>query len=156
MSLYDLLDIEDVQIPHAEGEIYNPDIPVLKSTKPQKIQDNYYRDMNINRLVHRNGDGYTFDAKHKGKLPNTNPKEDKFLIDGAIDPRKIRQMEDPRDELPPSFDYGTLYDTFELPVEATVELDSHGLILKAAESFNNYKNRFNLDPTLQILKDLTK
>lgn len=154
MSLYDLLNINDVQPPTADGEIYNPDVPALKSTKTQQTEDNYYRDMSNKR--ERNGEGYTFDTKLKGRLPNVKPKQDKFLIDGAIDPRKIRQMEDPADELPPSFDYGTLYDKFELPVEATVDMDSHGLLIKSNESFNNYKNRFNLDPTLQILKNLGK
>ena len=158
-SLFDLLaniSADNVQIPPTEGEIYNPDIPTVKvpSTSTRKLRDQYYNDMKQSSQP-RNGTGYSFD-KMKGQLPNTNPKDDAFMVDGAIDPNKIRKRTDPVHSLPDSFDNGTLYDKFQLPQSTYEEVDSHGLLLKASNSFNNYKNRFNLDPSLQVIQNLIK
>jgi hypothetical protein len=119
-SIADILSIltkpSGVQAPVPENELQNPDVPegealIGGSVNNRKvIRDQYYNDMSMKYLKQpKNGTGYSIS---NGRLRNTDPREDSFMLEGSIDPNKIRRQTDPAHSLPNTFAQGSLYDKY--------------------------------------------
>ena len=149
-SIADILSIltkpAGVQAPVPENELRNPDVPddiIGGSVNNRKvIRDQYYNDMSMKHLKQpKNGTGYSISS---GRLRNTAPREDSFMLEGSIDPNQIRRKTDPAHSLPNTFAQGSLYDKYQLPTNAYVATNNKSLLEQSRGSFDSYKNRYSL------------
>ena len=106
-SIADILSIltkpSGVQAPVPENELQNPDVPEGETLIGGSVNnsDQYYNDMSMKYLKQpKNGTGYSIS---NGRLRNTEPREDFFMLEGSIDPNKIRRQTDPAHSLPNTF-----------------------------------------------------
>ena len=135
--------VSGVAQPTPEGEIYNPDVPnAMAPTILNKkiIQDKFYSNMKLPSQP-RNGTGYYF-GRDNGRLTNMDPRQDAFLMEGSIDPNKIRRQTDPDSALPNGFEYGSLLSKYKLPEGSLKATNNLSLVQRSTMSYENYKNRF--------------
>ena len=150
-SIADILSIltkpSGVQAPVKDTELHNPDVPESDTVggnvnNRKVIRDQYYNDMSIKHLKQpKNGTGYSIS---NGRLRNTDPREDSFMLEGSIDPNQIRRETDPAHSLPNTFAQGSLYDKYQLPTNAYVATNNKSLLEQSRDSFDSYKNRYSL------------
>ena len=129
-----------------EGLLQNPDIPTPSDFDDLiEIKDKAYSAL---KLTSQPRNGSTFMLP---RMPvELDPRRDNFLMENAIDPNVIRKRIDPDSALP-TLESGlsTLFSLEKSNVESN---DFVGLIQKAHQSYNNYKNRFAMPPPKEEFK----
>ena len=146
-----------VKMPTPAGQIENSEglfVTVAGSSINKKeIQDNYYNDMKLDRTESlRNGTGYSI--KGTGLQRYYDPREDSFMLEGAIDPRKIRQRTDPSHALPDTFNSGNILAKYKLDDDSYRAYDNTGLLKKAYQSYMN--ELYHITPPPQQTQPMLK
>ena len=137
-------DPSGVKVPIPEGQLKNDDIPGFNgSRKYNKIlKDQYYNSMKQSSFP-KNGTGYSIRGS-TGLLPNVNLKDQAFMLDGAIDPNKIRLQTRHDYALPSDYSTGNLLTNFNNLQTGDYKASSNTQLLKDSNyNYINYKNRFN-------------
>ena len=128
--------------------LVNPDIPVMHKDTSMSIP--YFRDRAYNALRLRN-----YPTNGMALLPRntvfSDPRQDNFMMDGAIDPVIIRNQTDPIHEGEVYYNESSLMGGSSKSMED--ESDSMELIRKARESYYNYNNRLNMIATPVVQKN---
>ena len=112
--------------------------------KRKKIMDRYYLDQNIEKNIARNATGFSIRQGYAQKFYNN--KEWNSHLDGAIDPNKIRSVENPESALPPEGSMGTEGAYIELDEDDFRSYTENGLFMKALESYMRAKGAYGLTP----------
>jgi hypothetical protein len=123
-----------------EGILFNPDLPSSKDFSDLiEIRDKAYSALRLSNQP-RNGSNFM--------LPRTvfsdDPRKDSFLQENSIDPNVIRKKINP-DAALPSLE-STESTLFSLEKSNVVANDFIGLIQSAHKNYENYKNRFIMQP----------
>jgi hypothetical protein len=134
--------------PEREDQVDNSEglRETLAGTKAKRknILDRYYADQNIKKNIARNATGFSIRQGYAQKFYNN--KEWNAHLDGAIDPNKIRSIENPDSALPLVGSMGTEGSYIELNEDDYRSYSENGLFTKAMESYMRAKGAYGLTP----------
>lgn len=99
----------------------------------KKLQDRYYKDYNIKDSKNLNVSGLSIRDIQQQKYYK--PKEWAGKLEGAIDPNKIRSVENPEDALPRNETIGNDGAYYQLEEDDFREYSSNELLMKAMDSY---------------------
>ena len=160
MSIYDLLgemNLSGAQAPPTEGDLYNPEGLVSNisgSINNRKIvRDHYYQDMKLKNSQPRNGTGYSI--RGTGIQRYYDPKDYSFMLDSAIDPRKVRKITDPQHALPSTFTNGSVLEKYQLDKDAYRSYDNNALLEKSYNSYMRANSRLRPVP-IEVVEENKK
>lgn len=140
-NLFQQLDVQSNK-PLPEDKLYNPDLP-LGANRDQNIRN--FKDIKTKAYSAlklgsepRNGNYF--------RLPRnptfSDPRQENFMADGAIDPNVIRKLQNPISAIPSRMGgYNALYG---VGPNEFIKHDSMNLVKQARQSYVNYKDRFEL------------
>ncbi len=114
------------------GSIYNR----------KKLQDRYYKDYNIKASKNLNVSGLSIRDIQQQKYYK--PKEWAEKLEGAIDPNKIRSVENPEDALPRNETIGNDGAYYQLDADDFREYSNNELLRKAMDSYSRARGGMKL------------
>ena len=145
LSISDILNLTNAT--KKKEELQNPDIPEFKKKfdDRKEIRDKAFSALKLSSMP-RNGTGYLLPRT----VFNDDPRQDAFLMNGAIDPNVIRKRVNP-DKAIPSLESGEST-KFSLVPENVIASNKVGLIQSANKNYVNYKNRFFVEDKRNPIK----
>ena len=145
LSISDILNLTNAT--KKKEELQNPDIPEFKKKFDDRkaIRDKAFSVLKLSSMP-RNGTGFLLPRT----VFNDDPRQDAFLMDGAIDPNIIRKRVNP-DKAIPSLESGEST-KFSLVPENMIATNKVGLIQSANKNYVNYKNRFFVEDKRNPIK----
>ena len=108
----------------------------------KKLQDRYYKDYNIKDSINLNVSGLSIRDIQQQKYYK--PKEWAQTLEGAIDPNKIRSVENPEDALPRNETIGNDGAYYQLEEDDFRAYSNNEILLKAMESYARARGGMSL------------
>lgn len=135
-----------VQPPERKGQVENSeglrDTIAGSLNNRRKLQNRYYADQSITGGKPKNVSGLSIRDIQQQKYYK--PKEWSERLEGAIDPNKIRAVEQPEDALPTNQTIGNDGGYYELDEDDFRAFDNNEILRKAMESYNKARGGMTL------------